>query len=319
LGPHPPTRLGYTAAFSGVVLWSWTGVLFAFLLRDYPIAPMTLAFWRDLISGCALLGVLAFVRPAALRVDRHDRGFLLLAGGALALLNATWAFSTAWNGAAISVVLVYSSPAFTALLARLLFGERLGPVRLVALAASFVGCILVARADDPARWALNGPGIVAGLLSSVAFAGFSVVGKLASRRGIDPWTLTAYTFVIAAAVLLPISYATLPASGPASSLGSLGSSWRGWLLLLLLVGPTLGGYGLYTVSLGYLPAATANIIATLEPILTAIWANRLLGETLDAPELLGGALIVGSVVFLQLERPRAEGALAGAGTALPPE
>jgi drug/metabolite transporter (DMT)-like permease len=317
--PRSPARLGYTAAFSGVVVWSWTGVLVSYLLRNHPLAPMTLAFWRDLSSGCILVAILAFVRPAALRVDRRDRGFLLLAGGGLALLNATWTFSTAWNGAAISVVLVYSSPAITALLARLLFGERLGPVRLAALAASFVGCILVARADDPAAWALNGPGIVAGLLSAVAFAGFSVVGKMASRRGIDPWTLTAWTFVVAAAVLLPISFATLPASGPTSSLVSLGASWRGWLLLLLLVGPTLGGYGLYTMSLGYLPAATANIIATLEPVLTAIWANRLLGESLDGPELLGGALIVGSVVFLQLERPRPEGALAGAGTALPPE
>jgi drug/metabolite transporter (DMT)-like permease len=316
---HPPARLGYTAAFSGVVVWSWTGVLVAYLLRNHPIAPMTLAFWRDLSSACILVAVLAVVRPAALRVERRDVGFLLLAGGALVLLNATWTLSTGWNGAAISTVLAYASPSITALLARVLFGERLGPVRLVALAASFVGCILVARADDPARWTLNGPGIVAGLLSAVAFAGFSVAGKMASRRGIDPWTLTAYTFVIAAAVLLPIAWAVLPASGPARSLVSLGPAWRGWLLLLLLVGPTLGGYGLYTVSLGYLPAATANIIASLEPILTAIWASSLLGEALGAPELLGGALIVGSVVFLQLERPRPEGALAGAGTALPPE
>jgi drug/metabolite transporter (DMT)-like permease len=318
--PGRSSRVGYTIAFSGVFVWSWTGVLVGYLLRNHPVAPMTLAFWRDLTSGVTLLALLALVRPAALRVDRRDRGFLLLAGGALALLNLTWTFSIARNGAAISTVLVYSSPAFTALLARVLFGERLGPVRLLALAASFVGCVLVARADDPGQWALNGPGIAAGLISAVCFATFSVIGKVAARRGLDPWTVTAYTFVVAAAVLLPVAYATLPASGPAASLLSLRGSWHGWGLLLVLVVPTLGGYGLYTASLGYLPAATANIIATLEPVLTALWASLLLAESLGAPELLGGALIVGSVVFLQLEPRRAEAGAEPAGTpALPPE
>ena len=317
--PGTSPRVGYGIAFTGVVVWSWTGVLVGYLLQRHPIAPMTLAFWRDLTSGATLVALLAVVRPAALRVERRDRAFLLLAGGALALLNATWTFSIARNGAAISTVLVYSSPAFTALLARVFFGERLGPIRALALAASFVGCVLVARADDPSRWTLNGPGIVAGLLSAVCFATFSVVGKVASRRGIDPWTLTAYTFVVAAGVLLPVAFASTPASGAAASLLWFGPSWHAWALLLVLVVPTLGGYGLYTVSLGYLPAATANIIATLEPVLTALWAHLLLGETLGAPELLGGSLIVGSVVFLQLEPRRGEAGVEAGTPALPPE
>jgi DME family drug/metabolite transporter len=310
--------LGYTAALSGVVVWSWTGIVIVHLLRSHPIAPLTLAFWRDLTSAGALVAILAIFRRETLRVAPRDRAFLLAFGGSLALLNLTWTFSIAWNGAAISTVLVYSSPAFTALLARIFFGERLGPVRLLALAASFAGCVLVAKADDPGRWALNAPGIVAGLLSSVSFAGYSVMGKVASRRGIDPWTITAYSFAVAALALLPLAYLTLPAGGPQGSLLSLGASWPAWLLLLLLVVPTLGGYGLYTVSLGYLPVATANIIATLEPILTTLWAHLLLGESLDLPQTLGGALIVGSVVFLQLEPRAADGSLAGT-PALPPE
>jgi drug/metabolite transporter (DMT)-like permease len=303
-----------------VFVWSWTGILISYLLHSHPVTPLTLAFWRDLFSAGALIALLARLRRATLSVERRDRAFLLLAGASLALLNVTWTLSLAWNGAAISTVLVYSSPAFTALLARVFFGERLGPIRLLALAASFVGCVLVSKANDPSRWALNAPGIAIGLISAVSFAGYSVVGKVASRRGIDPWTVTAYTFAVAALVLLPLAYVTLPASGPQGSLLALGPSWHGWLLLLLLVAPTLGGYGLYTVSLAYLPVATANVIATLEPILTTLWAHLFLGESLDAPQSVGGALIVGSVVFLQLEARGAEGGPASAGTAaLPPE
>jgi drug/metabolite transporter (DMT)-like permease len=311
------TSRGYAAGLGGVFVWSWTAILIGYLLRSRPMAPMALAFWRDLTSAGAMLAVLAVFRPATVRVARRDFGFLLLYGASLALLNVTWTWSIAWNGAAVSTVLVYSSPAITALAARLLFGERLGPTRAMALAASIAGCVLVAKANDPARWNLNAPGIVAGLLSAVSFALYSMMGKVASRRGVDPWTATLYTFAGAALALLPIAYLT-PWAGGQNPLLSLGAQWDVWLLLLLLVVPTLGGYGLYTVSLAYLPVATANIIATLEPVLTTIWAHLLLGESLDAPQSVGGALIIGSVAFLQLDARGRAAAVDDAAVPVPP-
>jgi drug/metabolite transporter (DMT)-like permease len=309
------TSRGYALAVSSVLLWSWTGILVSYLLRAQAIAPMTLAFWRELIAAATLLVLLAILRPATLRVARRDLGFLLLYGGSLALLNAAWTWSTAWNGAAVSTVLVYSSPAFTAVIARVVFGERLGPTRLLALAASIAGCVLVAQANDPARWSLNGPGIVAGILSAMCFALYSTMGKLAAKRRIDPWAATLYTFAVAAAALLPLAWLT-SGSGPASSL-LLSTRWEAWALLLILVVPTLGGYGLYTASLAYLPVATANGIATLEPVLTATWAHLLLGESLDAAQLVGGALILGSVVYLH-RAARASEAAQGDGAEASP-
>jgi DME family drug/metabolite transporter len=198
-------------------------------------------------------------------------------------------------------VLVYASPGITGLASRFLFGERLTPVRMAAFAGSMVGCVLVARANDTGQWNLNAGGILAGLLSALGFALFSLMGKAASRRRIDPWTSTLCTFAIAAMALLPISLLLAPAAGASASLFSLGASFRGWGLLLLLVVPTLGGYGLYTASLAHLPAGTANLIATLEPALTAIWAYVLLGESFDTMQLLGGALILGSVMILRVD------------------
>ncbi len=300
-GPAHSMGRGYLLAVAGVVLWSWTGILISYLLRHHALAPMTLAFWRDLASASLLfLGLLAF-RPTALRVAPRDRAFLLLYGAALTAMNVTWTWSVALNGAAVSTVLVYSSPGVTGVAARFFFEERLGPVRVVAFAGALAGCALVAKATDPGQWTLNAAGIVAGLASAASFAWFGMMGKAASYRGIEPWTATLCAFAFAALALLPIAALALPASGPGASLGSLGGRWDGWGLLLLLVVPTLGGYGLYTASLVHLPAGTANLVATLEPVLTAIWAFLLLGESLDAIQLLGGALILASVASLQLE------------------
>ena len=100
-------------------------------------------------------------------------------------------------------------------------------------------------AYDLAAWGINLIGILAGLLSGLAFAGYSLMGKSASHRGIQPWTVMLYTFAFATPFLL--AYNLLPYPQPvdfaSSNLLWLGGSWAGWIVLFLLaVGPTIGGF-----------------------------------------------------------------------------
>ena len=82
----------------------------------------------------------------------------------------------------------------------------------------------------------------------------------------------------------------------------LGSSLLGWgVLAVLALGPTIGGFGFYTISLTYLPASVANIIATLEPVITTFLAFLFLGERVTQPQWLGGILIISGVVLLRLK------------------
>jgi drug/metabolite transporter (DMT)-like permease len=76
------------------------------------------------------------------------------------------------------------------------------------------------------------------------------------------------------------------------------------VLILLGIGPTIGGYGLYTVSLTYLPASVANLVATLEPSMTAVLAYLFLGERLTSPQLFGSALVITGVIILRLNESR---------------
>jgi drug/metabolite transporter (DMT)-like permease len=86
-----------------------------------------------------------------------------------------------------------------------------------------------------------------------------------------------------------------------SNLLWLGGSYAVWIVLVLLaLGPTIGGYGLYTISLGYLPASVANLIATLEPVFTAILAYLLLAERLGWIQLLGSGLIAAGVILVRI-------------------
>lgn len=296
---------GYAIGLTGIFLWSWTGIFISYLLRHFPLLPMTLAFWRDVFVVVTLVLVLAVVRRSALAAGAGQRRFLLLYGVSLTLMNVLWTWSVALNGAAVSTVLVYASPGITALAARYFFKERLSVVRLGAFAASLIGCVLVARATDPAQWDLNAAGILIGVLSAFGFTFYSMMGKATAHRRINSWTATLWAFVVAATVLLPIALIAASTSVPPSSLWSLGAQWDGWLILIVLaVIPTVGGFGLYTASLAHLPAGTANLLATLEPVLTTIWAYLLLGESLDGGQLLGATLIFASVMALRLEDKR---------------
>jgi drug/metabolite transporter (DMT)-like permease len=153
-------------------------------------------------------------------------------------------------------------------------------------------------------WQVNPMGIVTGLASGVGFAVYSLMGKASARRGINPWTATLYSFGFAAAFLLLVQrpdtllWLSRPLANGADGWREVGLGWG--ILVVLSIGPVLGGYGLYTASLTLLPASTANLIATLEPAMTAVLAFLLLGERLTWPQILGSGLILAGVLFLRI-------------------
>jgi len=122
---------------------------------------------------------------------------------------------------------------------------------------------------------------------------------------LNPWTTLFYTFGFAAVFLLlfnllPGGFIPGAASRPAD-LFWLGEELTGWgILLLLAAGPTVLGFGLYNVSLVYLPSSVANLILTLEPAFTALIAYLLLGERLNGVQIGGSLMILAGVVFLRI-------------------
>ena len=309
---------GYTVAFISAVILSTTAIFIRMLTQTYHLPALVLAIWREVIVALTMLIILGLFKPALLRVERRHVRFLVLYGLALAIFNSLWTLSVSLNGAAVSTVLAYCSPAFTALLGWWLLKERLGWAKLLAVALSLAGCVLISGALVPAVWRVNLLGIVTGILSGLLYAIYSLMGRSASQRGLNPLTTLLYTFAFAAVFLLAfnlLGQGFLPGaiSRPADFMW-LGNSWGGWgLLFLLAMGPTLAGYGMYNVSLTLLPSSVANLIVSLEPAFTATIAFFLLGERLTWVQVGGSLMILGGVVFMRVY----EGWLAGQAAAEP--
>ena len=302
---HKPTSSrGFMIALAATIIWSTTGPLISYIVVTYKLPSLVLAFWRDLFVAFGMfVGLLIFNRTL-FALDRKHWGLMVWYGISLAVFNSMWTFSVQYNGAAVATVLAFSSPAMTAILSRIIFKETFNRVKVISIALSFIGTILVAGAHNPAMWKLNPLGIIFGLMTGLMFAVYNLQGKTAGDRNIDSWTALLYSFAWATFFLFFFNLGSdlLITKDPAfSNLMWLGNSLPGWGLLFFLgVAPTLGGFGLYTLSIRYLSPTVSNLVATLEPVFTAVLSYFFLSEVMSNVQLGGSLLLLFGVILLRI-------------------
>ena len=309
--PQKQLNRGFLVALSSAIVLSFTAILIRMIAQNYQLPALILAYWREIFVALSLLPALLIIKPSLLRLEKRHLPFMVLFGLVLALFNMLWTLSVTLSGASIATVLVYVSGAFTAILGWWLLKETLGWRKIIAVILCLVGALFVSGAIHPTAWENNALGIIIGILSGLMYAFYSLMGRSATQRGINPWTALFYTFLFASFFMLltnliPGNAIPGSASTP-SEMFLLGDRWQGWLLLFLLAaGPTLLGFGLYNVSLSLLPSSTTNLIVTIEPVFTAITAYFLLNERLSTLELLGSGLILIALVILRMRNTRSD-------------
>jgi drug/metabolite transporter (DMT)-like permease len=80
----------------------------------------------------------------------------------------------------------------------------------------------------------------------------------------------------------------------------------------VVIGGTLIPFACMITAVRHLPAARAAVIATLEPVLGAVLAWAIHGETLAPVQIAGGLVVVGAIIWVQTQRPQLEAELAPA-------
>lgn len=283
--------VGYAQVMGAASLWATLGLFYTGFIDVYGVPPLGVAFYRAFLGFAVLLLILTIVRPAWLRIAARDLPFFALFGlMGVAVFYITYVYAIHLAGMAVAVVLMYTAPAWVALIAWRLFDEGLGRYKLMALGLAFVGCVLVARAWNPSQVRLNLVGVLCGLGAGLTYGLYTVFNKLAARHH-SPWTVMLYALGFGAVFLLPVQSATVfrPLRQPTLIF---------WLLMLA-IGPTLGAALLHTMSLQRLPASVVSIVATLEPAIATVLAWLFLGERLGVDQVLGGVLILAAVLLLR--------------------
>ncbi len=283
---------GYVMILGAAVCWGTMAVVAKLLFRDHSVDPFTLVVLRADLTAVILLGVLIALRRQDLHVGGRDLGFAALVGlGGLMTNNYLYFLTLSLTGVATALLLQYQAPVLVALYTVFVLRQRLSLRLVVALVCALVGCALVVRAYDLERLRPTLPGVFAGLGTAVAFA-FYILASRAALRRMTAGTLLTYAYLSAALAW--------SAAAPPWQLLARGFSAELWgAFLAIAVFGTVIPFGLFIGGLRFLPAAQASIVSMLEPVVAAVAAFVILGESLTLPQILGGVLVLSAVVLVE--------------------
>jgi DME family drug/metabolite transporter len=269
---------------AAAVLWSLLGI-FGRLAQDRGIAPLEVALWRAVMGG-AMFAVHARVTRAALP---RGRDLAITAGFGVAgvsILYASYQLAIQAGGASLASVLLYTAPAFVAVLSWRFLGETLG-VRAWLCVATTIGGVALISAGGVSGIRVSAAAIGFGLVSAITYALYYLVGKLTFGR-IAPAAVFAVAMPVGALGLLPfVTFA--PKDGAA------------WLILVAMgVLSTYLAYLLYGIALRRLPATRTSVLASVEPVFAAALAALILGERLSGLAYVGAAMVAAAAVGFSL-------------------
>ncbi len=273
--------MGYLYLFLAASLWGLLGPVSRLAFGE-GLTPLAVAFFR---AGLAWLFFAAHALALRqVRVAPRDLPVLLLFGlVGVSLFYGAYQLSVGFGGAALASVLLYTAPAWVALLSHLVLREPLDALGLLSVALTLLGVALMGLGGGSEVRAL-GPALFFGLLSGFTYALYYIFGKLYLPRYATP-TLFLYALPVGALGLLPfVEFAPLSAKAL-------------YALVFLGAFSTYGAYLAYYAGLRRLPATRASVLATLEPVVANLFAFLFFREVLSPLGYLGAGLVLLAVLL----------------------
>ncbi len=259
------------------VLWS-TGALGVRLVES---GPWTMVFWRSFFMAIFLLGAsrVALGREFLPRF-RETAVNGIWVGVFIALSLIFYVFSVTKTTVADSLLVQATGPMFIIVLGWILLGEPVRRVTIVALIAVIIGIGLI-MVPSVSRGGFSGN--MLGMLKALAFAAATLV--IRKKRSVALLPAVALAAVLSAAVsaLFAESLAVPPRE----------------LLIFAYLGLFQTGlaFTLHANYSGRLPASQTGILVLLESILGPLWVWVFLGEKPPSLTLLGGLIIITTLVI----------------------
>lgn len=314
--PIPPVALVVIA----VLLWS-TGGMFIKLATNLDAYQVT--FFRSLLAG---ITVLIITRKNGLRIN----AFGIMCSIIYAALLFLFVWATKHTTAANAIFLQYTAPVYILILAPFVIGEKFHLKDLVTvifciagMSLFFVGDLTIG--DYQGNIAALGSGIFLGLYIMLlkhprAVGGVSEPGTIATgemqkpaceqgrstdaktksqrpKPALNPTITVIYGNFLLAALTLPSGVAAFPTATfrDYAAVGFLGVFQIGISYILFIKGVHGGTRPL-----------DASIIGFIEPLLNPVWVFLFVGEKPSNWALLGGAIIIVTVIVHTLVQYRSK-------------
>lgn len=277
---------GYVYILLAAALWGLIGP-FAKLAFQEGVAPLEVAFWRALLAWLCFGSQAVWQRQIRVAVsDLPALGLFSLTG--VFLFYGSYQLAVQKGGAALSSVLLYTAPAWVALMATFFFREKMTRFKMAALVATLAGVALVSLGSGGVIGASTEQMVAAvffGLVAGFCYSLYYIFGKYFGGK---------YSAATVFFYILPLGALFL-----APWLEFSEKSRTAWLALAsMAVLSTFAAYHCHYAALKYLEAGRAAIAATLEPVVAALVAFFWWGEYFSLWGYVGSVLILTAVILM---------------------
>ncbi len=258
----------------------------------------------SLLIAAARLGIATLIltpitlrsyRAVLLQLTRRDLLLVTISGVFLALHFIFWITSLEYTTVLISVVLVTTTPLWSALLEALFLRTRLSQRTLLGLLVAIAGGVMISLPSADGTLEVGQNPLLGGLLSlagAVAVAAYLVIGRnVRARLPLFPYIWLVYG--IAALFAL----AVVGFSGAAIT----GYSPNAYLYMAAVaIFPQLIGHSSFNYALAYLSATYVGIASQLEPVGSALLAFFVFQEVPRPAQVIGSLIVLTGVILASL-------------------
>lgn len=288
---------GVLLAFLGAACWGFSACCVSFLVDTQGVDVPWLACTRLFVAGLLFLAI-AFVR------DRDKFAVLVRDPALIRQLVAYTIVAIIMMQLGYMWGIKYTNPGTTLLLLELsipmvfvvtCFRERRLPtgIEWISIALAAAGVVSIATQGNWGTIAISPIGLVCGLMSAVANAGYILIPvRLVRECG---------SYITNGVAMLAASLLLAPFARPWENPAALDAT--GWLVFaaIVLVG-TMLAYVVFLQGVKDAGTVKASLIGVFEPVSGAILSALWLGTVFSTWDLIGGACIVSMMVLVALKK-----------------
>ncbi len=295
-----PSLSGCLYALAATVLWSGNFVVARVLAGQ--LSPVETAFWRWALSFFMVLPFpwrAVWLHRHSIRTHAVSLSLMGLLG--VSLINTLNYKAGLTTEAANIALAATSAPVFMAIITRVFLREALSGRQAAGLATAFVGVgILITKGSLARLLALSfSEGDLWALAGAVLFAVYSVQVRF-RPKDLPQFAFLAVIFGIGTLGLLP--FLLWEAVGAASMHWPSLPQWGS--LLYISLGASVLGFTFWNMAIDRIGPVRAGVLYYSVPLFSSVEAAFLLGESVTPPQICGGALIIGGILFSSFSSPR---------------
>jgi drug/metabolite transporter (DMT)-like permease len=284
------------------ILWGSVAI-FVRKLTAFGMDSWTILFTRVAVASIIMVIFLLIRNRSLLKIRIRDL-WLFAGSGIVAMLGLNYCYTEAINALSVSLaaVLLSLSPVFVMIFAAILFHERITRLKIVCTFFAMAGCFLVSGILEAGAMRWSAYGIIIGVMAAVFYALYSIFSKIAMERDYNVFTITFYSMLLMAIVLLPLTDWNMTAA-----FVSAAPVKNTLFMIVHSLCSNILPYICYTWSLHYVEAGKAAILAAGgEPAAAMIFGIIFFGEIPSVLGILGLVITIIAISILCRPEPDKE-------------